>query len=462
MSRQIRFAAVLQVVLCAGQILAQSTTEVPAPGQQTPKWAIPAQSAKPSQPDAQALPDAQAQQADPVEATTQEEEPSQEQAPQPQYAPSLDGSGLIALGAMPRLQLLFGGTASSGFDTNPENLSNGQASAIYSFSPYLSVQTNTGRTQFLLQYQPTIIEYSSYAGNNMQVASARADGSFRERWKWTMSVSGNRGSDSIRLLAPAQTVAIGGVEGSGPSAASYLPNAGTLTDVDGGLGVDYELSPRDAVSFKLGNSYDTLSTSNMTGAVATANIKYIHALSPSLNVFGYQQTSKYYLDLNCAAFGAGAGLRWLPREGSTLSIQGGPQINTSGCKGQQGFAYGASFSTMVPGRAQVYFTADRQAVTGYLGPGLFQNDLSAGYQREFQSSNILAFDVGYVQSSSLVNYASYSGTYFDSSYGRTLRTGLSIRCSYRVYTGTLGTTSFSRNLASVSMNWTPNFRTMSR
>lgn len=409
MSRQIRFAAALLVALCAGQILAQSPPVVPVPGQQTPQT-TPAQSPTPSQPDAQAQQPNPVEPA-PVEAAPQEEEPSEQQAPQPQYAPSLDGSGLIALGAMPRLQLLFGGTAFTGFDTNPGNLTNGQASAIYSASPYLSVQSNTGETQFLLQYQPTIIEYSSYAGNNMQVASVRVDGRFHGRWKWTMNVSGSHGNDSIRLIAPGQTVAVGGVPGSGPSSASYLPNAGTATNLVAGAGFDYDLSARNSVSFKLGSSYDAQSTLDQKSSVATVSIQYSHAISPLLSAFGYEQSSKYFLDLNLVSIGAGAGIRWQPREGTSVSLQGGPQFNTStpSSKGQQGFAYAASLGTMVSGRARLYLMTDRQAVTGNLGPGLWQNDVSGGYQRRFQYSNFLAFDVGYVQSSTLLNYASYSG-----------------------------------------------------
>ena len=443
-ARQIRLAPAFFVAVCAGQILAQTTAQVPATSSQTAQSAASSQSGSTDH------------------SVTEDEQSSQEQVQQPQYAPALDGSGLISMSTIPRMQLLMGGSVSSGFDTNPENLSGGKSSVIFSFSPYVSAQSNTGRTQLVLQYQPTIIRYTNYAGNTMQVASARADHRISEQLKWTMSVSGSHGTDSIRLLSPAQTVTIGEVPGAGPSSASYLPNAGTVTDLDGGLGFEYESTPRNAVSLKFGNSYDTLSSSQQKSAVATANVKVSHEVTPLLSVFAFQQDSKYYLDLSCVAFGGGAGMLWRPREGTVLSLQGGPQLNTPGCKSQQGFAYGVSFSTKTPGRAQLYFTSDRQAVTGYLGPGLFQNDVSGGYERQFRYFNVLALDVGYVRSSTLVNYSSYRGTYFDSTFGRTLTRGISLRCGYRHYSANLGNTSFGRDLVSVSMNWTPNSPTLSR
>ena len=97
----------------------------------------------------------------------------------------------------------------------------------------------------------------------------------------------------------------------------------------------------------------------------------------------YQQTSQYYGQLSCTTFGGGVGLRWQPREETILSVRGGPQLDAPSCHNQQGFAYSASFSMKAGGRAQLYFISDRQPVTGYLGPGLWQNDVSGGNQRQF-------------------------------------------------------------------------------
>jgi hypothetical protein len=381
---------------------------------------------------------------------------------QPEYVPALDGSGLIALDSVRHFHLLAGGTFSGGWDSNPSNAAGGASSAVYSISPYLGVQASSSRMQYIVQYQPTITHYSSFAGETMQVASGRVLGSISPRWSWTAGVKGSHGEDSVRLLSPVESVAVGSVPASGPNSASYLPNAGTVTTLDGGGSLHYDRSPRDSVDLYTGNSYNSIASLKETSGVATENFSYTHAVSQELNVIGYAQSSQYYLGLRCNTFGGGVGIRWQPRQNTQVAVKGGPQIDTPDCKAQQGFSYSASFSTRVTGRAQLYLLSERQPVTGYLGPGLWQDSVSGGYSRLVGVQDTLGFDLGYVTSSTLKNISSYHGTYFESSYSHFLRRGLAAVFSYRGYTGSSSGANFSRNVLLVSLSWTPNAQNTSR
>jgi hypothetical protein len=106
--------------------------------------------------------------------------------------------------------------------------------------------------------------------------------------------------------------------------------------------------------------------------------------------------------------------------------------------------------------------SDRQPVTGYLGPGLWQNDVSGGYQRQFSFKNLVAVDAGYVQSSTLANASGYDGTFVDLSYSRLLGRSISLSSRYRSFLGSLGSTAFSRNMVTMSVTFTPDSRTMSQ
>jgi hypothetical protein len=376
---------------------------------------------------------------------------------QTQYATALDGTGLISLDRGAPSHLLFGATVAGGWDSNPDNLSNGIASGVLSFSPYVGIQANTPKTQYLLQYQPTITGFSSnsYIRQTMNIASARIIGTATDRWSWDIKAMASYGQDSVRFLGSQQTVAVGEVPGTGPNSASYLPNAGTVTYADGGLGVRYMTSERDSVEFRGANTFSHYTGLNESNNIATTTLTYDRDLSPTLGLLAYGQNAYYYGSLHCESYGGGVGLRWRPSEMTTLSLSAGPQLNTSTCGSQQGFSHSASYSTRLSRTSQIYLLSARQPTTSYLGPGLWQESASGGYQQQVGSVGTVSFDVGYVASTTLATISSYHGTYFDFVYGYRLGHGLRASYSYRGYVGDSGGDHFTRNVALFSFAWTP-------
>jgi hypothetical protein len=374
-----------------------------------------------------------------------------------QYAAALDGSGLISLDSSAPSHFLFGAAASGGWDSNPQNTGTGASSGIYAISPYLGIQANSPNTQILLQYQPTITGYSSssYSRQSMNVASAKVLGTLTERWAWDLKATGNYGQDSIRFLGPQQAVAVGEVPGTGPASASYLSNLGTVTSVDGTIGASYRSSERDTIGVHVGNAYGRYSGLGESNSIISANLNYDHAVSPTFGVSAYGQNAYYYGSLRCESYGAGVGIRWRPSENTSFSLAGGPQLNTSECSQQQGFSYNFAFSTRLSGTSQVYLVSTRQPTVSFLGPGLWLQSVSGGYQQQVKVMGTVSFDVGYANSSTLTSVSSYQGTYFDAVYGYRLGHGVRASYSYRGYIGDSGTTHFTRNVAMFSIAWTP-------
>jgi len=374
-----------------------------------------------------------------------------------QYASSLNGTGLIPMDSTVTKRMLLGATASGAWDSNPDNLGAGVSSGAYILSPYLGLQINTIRTQYLFQYQPTITGYTSSAYSNraMNIGSVTAIRNVNDRWKWDLRAAGSYGQDTIRLLAPQQTVAVGEIAGIGSNAASYLPNAGTVTYIDGALGVDYRRSERDSLQLHTANSFSHYTGLSKNNSIATTNFSYDHALSPVLGSFIYEQNSYYYGTIHCVSFGGGVGLKWKARERTALSLSGGPQFNTSSCGGKQNFSYSAAFNTRLSEKSQIYLLAARQPTASYLGPGLWQMSASGGYQRQVTAIGTVSFDVGYVGSDTLTTTSSYQGLYFSGTYRYYLNRGLNVSYSYRGYVGDSGGISNKRNVALFSVSWAP-------
>jgi hypothetical protein len=422
--------SVLLLMLCAGKLFGQSSVDS-ATG---PDSLAQNQSSADTSSNAPKTPDASEQQ---------------------QYVPSLMGSGLVRLDDIQSFHILTGGTISTGVDTNPTDSTDGQASALYSFAPYLGIAAGSARSQFMVQYRPIFTGYSAYSGNALQQASATFTNHPNPRWNWTIGMDAVHGDNSVRLLAPSHSIAVGGVAGSGSDAASYLPNAGTVTDINGGLDLQYNLSPRDALKMQISNSYNSYPQSHESGGLTTETVNYTHAVRPTLAVLAYGQTSEYYLDVHCNTVGGGVGITWQPSASAEVSLQGGPQLNSPACNQQQGFSYHAYFSNNITGQSQFYIRSDRQAVNGFLGPGLWQNDVSGGYQRKFLARNAVSFDLGYLESNTLVSSGHYSGFFGEASYTRQIEGPFSLTCRYQNYEGTQANTRFTRNLLAFSLVITP-------
>ena len=434
--KRISLPIVLFVALCAGDLLAQSASDPPTDGNTTSTTQTPSV----------------------TDAAADTTAPSSGQGGRVPEAAALDGSGSISLSLIRRPRLLVGGTVAGGYDSDPLNLGTGPSTATYSFSPYIGVQGGNLRTQVIVQYHPTISRFTSYSGQIMQLASLKVASSFSPRFEWTLGIIGYHGDDSLRLLEPARSSPGDGVPGSGVGAASFLPNAGTVTDVEGGLDLHYALSERNSLGLRLSDSYNSTPDLQQKGSVATAAVNYTHSLSATLSLLVYGQNAYYYGDLNCTALGTGVGVRWQAQESTLIEVRGGPQIDSPGCKSQQGYAYNASVTRKLPWKSTVYLTADRQPVISFLGSGLWQDDITAGYERIFQNVNSLSVNAGFIDSTTLVNVSSYRGTYFDASYMRGIHRGLSVRCSYRIFTGRSGETDINRNTLQFAVTFTPNTR----
>ncbi len=376
-------------------------------------------------------------------------------APEPRYTSALDGSGPIDLDHLKRSHVQVGATVTTGWDSNPQSLSHGDPSATYTISPYFEFHGSTPRTRFLMQYQPTFGGYSGYSTQTMHVVSGRYIRKVNARWLLTADGTGSHGEDSLRLNTPLRNVSIGSGAGANPNAASYLPNAGVITDIEGGAEFSSDLSPRSSLRIRLANSYTSVPSWAKVSSVAEESVSYQRALTSTWGFLAYQKNQRYYGSIVCSTIGGGAGLQWQPRRSVSISASAGPQIDTPACKAQQGFAYNVAISASMSHSSQVYVYAAREPASGYLGPGLWQDGVTAGYRRRVRGADAVITEAGFTHSSSLLTTGSYQGIFFNASYTHALRSGVVLAGNYRTYTNYADEMSSLRNLVFFSLAWTP-------
>jgi len=382
----------------------------------------------------------------------------------PQYVPSLDGSGLIPLDRLRKLQLLYGGSFSAIWGSNLTQEPNGPSGGMFTLNPYIGVQGRGKDAQYVFQYQTTIARATSdmVSSNSFQRASVFISGSAPSRWRWSVNADAEHGLDSLRLIAPVDTVAVGEIPGVSPTAAQFRANAGTTTLLEGNLGLTYLKSEKDSISVSVGNSYSRLSGLNSDTGVTQASIDYARRLSSRLAVTAIGQFSESYGSISCSSFGTGISLDWQVNEKTFLEVGGGPQFTSKACSSGPNLSLRAAFGAKISGRSQVYATANRQLAASYLGPGIWQDNVSAGYERRISRVGALNLDFGYAHTSGVGSIGSYRGVYTDATYSWLLGHGLESSVSYRYYTGNNNPSSFTSYVVMCSLIWSPHLRAVVR
>jgi hypothetical protein len=377
--------------------------------------------------------------------------------PAPVYVSALDGTGLISQNEAQRGRFLIGAKFSGGYDTNPSGLEDAPKSGVYLFSPFLGLQGNSANLNYVVQYLPTFSRYtsSSYDAASMHVASGNIAGHLNERWNWDAQVLGRYGQSSISQFAPQQSVPIGDVPGTAPAGNAFNPNVSTITSVDGQAGLSYLLSDRSTLGFMAENFYTDYHTLTGNSLIGIAGTSYTYAATPTLQWITYASATRYYGFVHCYAFGGEAGLEWKPEEHTYLHLSGGPQMDTSGCGKQQEFSYQAAYSHRVMQRSQIYVTSAREPGSTNVGPGLWQQTDSIGYQHDFGRRETIAFDFGYIGTTGLQKSDDYSGKYVDGIYTHILGHGLRAIFSYTWYAGDTSQFNFTRTIALLSIAWAP-------
>jgi len=377
-----------------------------------------------------------------------------------QYVGSLNGSGLIEMGENMEQHVLLSLTGGGGWDSNPSNNYNTKslASGVYGLSPYLGYKGSTPRSQFIVQYQPTIMRYMSteYAQQALHRASGSLVFTESNRLKWALSADTSYGPNGARLLSTPQTVAVGDVPGtSAASSAAYLDNSGNVTYIAGSASVSYRSSDRNTIAVSGINTYSRTSGPNLAGGIANLRGTFTRDISQTLSLNGYLQGGYYYGGLRSESLGGGAGFSWQPWERTFFSFNAGPQVNTCTCGTNHiDLAYSASLGTRLTNRSQMYLLADHQPTVSFLGPSFWQRSASAGFQYHVTARGSLRVDAGYTSSDTLTAASSYRGTSWGVNYSVFLRHGLDISYSYRGYATDTSGAQTRRNLVQASITWT--------
>lgn len=380
----------------------------------------------------------------------------------PTVSPSLNGNGLISLEGAGQPKVALGYTLNGGWDSRPEETESAPSSGLFFANFYLAADGRVGATQYLFQYAPTLTKYTSdrYPGGVFHVASAKLFGALSERWFWSSEAGLTYGKDTLRLLAPSNTSAIGDVTAVNPNASTFRPLAGSGLFTALTAQLTYRTSETGTVQFQASDLHSHLSGLN-DDDFGTARFIYTRRLSSRLGLGSYAQVLIDSASPDCVNFGAGISANIKTSEFTEFSVSGGPQLQSGGCSGRGAFG-NISFSSKLSISTQIYGVLSRQFTSSYLGPASWQDNVSAGLERNIADLGFFGTDVNYTHNEKTSLLPDYHGIFVSATYGRRAAHGMSPSISYRHLLNSVSGVGWNRDVALFSLTWQSSAISLSR
>jgi len=376
----------------------------------------------------------------------------------------IDGMRVKGTGKQLNGRLFYGLSAATGYTDSVSGLgiSPGFSSTV---NPFVALLRPTRTGSFLLQYSATIAPNDVYSRDTevFHTFGGAIQGALSRRWFWTISGSGNYGSQLARLQAPLNFVVVQGTPVVNAGSTAVLLRSNNVAFTEGMAHLEWWKSPQETLGFAVVHSYtradgdpaiplSTPSSSNTIGVKADYN----RIVSSRLAMQAYGEMETLIAGSRCESIGGGLGVSMKVNQKVGLNFAGGPQFTTPGCGGSQSANFSAAVTVNLTNRDRFYLSANRQFSAAYQTNGVWEDNVAAGFSK-VKGRFTLTTDSGYVhaqQRSPLLE--PYRGYFVTPKIGMRISETLSCSAAYRNFHGfggDLGRGNLS--LSVFSIEWHP-------
>jgi hypothetical protein len=256
------------------------------------------------------------------------------------------------------------------------------------------------------------------------------------------------------LLSPLPFDVNTGVPVVDPSSAVFQFNRGRVFTTAENVGLTWQRSASQAMSFSAGDSYFLPVDGGPSSTSTFAQVSYSAEVSPrtSLNVGG-----NYHHQTSCDGYGFSFGISHQVGRHVNLAVGGGPEFETSPCKKKGlGGNYGIAISYPLSRRSRVGLTASRSYMTNYLANTQWTDTAAVSYGRQLSESFEINLNSGYARS---VRMQTGLGTYVGYFVGADLSWKLSrtsaLTTTYTRFEQVSGGPIQGQNTAMIMLGWSP-------
>ena len=392
----------------------------------------------------------------------------------PSYSPNIALLGTdqryLDLGTLqPRRRTFFiyGMRVSESYVDNLVQNSGGPDNSQFTWSPHVAIINARGGlrhteqsnlSSFSLQYAPSVVQSTS-GPSSRQVFHA-GNISFGQpisaNWVLQLSSWNTYGTDSSRLLSPLAFDVNKGVPVVDPNSAVFQFNRGKVFTTANNVGLTWQRSASQAMSFSAGESYFSSLDGGPSSRSTSAQVSLSAAVSPrtSFNVGGNYYHQAFSLG-SCDAYGFSFGISYQVGRNINLSVAGGPEFETARCKGSNG-NYEITMSYTLSRRSRMGLTAGRSYMTNYLANTKWSDTAAVSFGRQLSESFEINLDSGYARSvRTQTGLGTYVGYFVGANLSWKLSRTIALGTGYRRFEQVSGGPIQGQNMAMITLGWNP-------
>jgi len=358
-----------------------------------------------------------------------------------------------------RTFFMYGMGVSGSYVDNSGGNPGGQDSSEFLWTPHVAIINASNYSSFSVQYAPTVLE--SISGPSRRQVFQAGTISFGQpiapNWALQLSSSNTYGTDLSRLLSPLGFDVNKGVPVTDPNSAVFQLNRGDVFTTSNDVGLRWQRSPSQALSFSVQESYISLLDAGTSNSSTFAQVSYSAAISPrtSFNV-GANYYHQIYSTGGCNGYGFSFGISHLVGRYLSLSLGGGPEFANAPCNNGLGGNYAVSMTYPLSRISRVGLSAGRSYTTNYLSNTQWTDTAAISYLRQLSEAFQISVNSGYARS---VRTPSTLGTYVGYFAGAdlswTVSRSISLTTTYRRFAQVSGGPNKGQNVAMISLGWNP-------
>jgi len=375
-----------------------------------------------------------------------------------QYVPALNGGAPIIAPQPFGFRYLYGGSTTQGYDTTPGAADNTGGTWASVFDGYAAASAQLPGGYLLIQQASTFSHYGATAiqGQSFHRTAVLASGSFTHSLIWSFEANNAVGEDQLQLINPITEKTVGQFATQEPGAAIAGLNNGLIWGADAAGMLTWNLDPTRSVIVRVRDAYHRVFGDDTHDNISDARVEYQKAFSERTTFGVYGQTIRQTGDSACNSNGAGIKGSTKPTRDALVQFEVGPEFDSAGCMKRQGLNFRLAAVDVLNSTTRAYVTASREFSSGYVTRGTWEDNVVIGFGKTLGPRLTWSANGGYVRGDlSTGTIPSYHGYFADTELRHKLSKSLTAVATYRRFDHTVAQAALHRNVAFVSLIWTP-------
>jgi hypothetical protein len=373
------------------------------------------------------------------------------------YVPALNGGDPIVVPQPFHMQYFYGGATTQGFDSAVAGPFRNLPTFESVYDGYAATSMQWRKAYLLLQHDSTFTHYSAseIRGNLFHRTSLLASGDFNRSLSWDFEARNTLGNDALQLISPLPSRTVGRFAIAEPVSADLGINQGTIWGADAVAALTWHPDAERTFKIFTHDAYTRLFTDNTHNDIKTFRLEYEKSVSERTSYGFYAQTARQIGQILCNTNGAGVDFRTEPNATTILEVAAGPEFGSKGCGRQQAFNFHFAAAKALNATTRAYATANREFSSGYVSHGTWEDNVVVGVGKQLGRQIEVGCDAGYVKGQVVLQLTPYHGFFASCEARKRLSSSFTLVGSYRRFDHTVSNSAVRRNIAIVTLVWTP-------